>query len=218
VRARLAIGVATVALVALGCLPAAAGAEEDQQTADEAVLQASDFPDDWESTPADDGEEIQLPECRAINRATATADKQPNAKSRNFADPSDPLAITNAENATYVFPSKKKAKAYVALFASAESGDCFQAVGEAVAESQAPGADVSVEELDVEGLGDGGDGFTLVVDGVSEDDEPIQLYADFSAVRVGRGVVVFIAQGNGEQLELGPDLLETLVGRLEEAL
>lgn len=198
--------------------PAGADEEEDQAIADEAVLQASDFPDDWESTPADDGEEIQLPECRAINRATATADKQPNAKSPNFADPGDSLGITQAENATYVFSSKKKAKAYAALFAGDESGDCFQAVGEAVAESEAPGADVSVEKFDIEGLGDGGDGFTLVIDGVSEDDEPVQLYADFSAARVDRAIVVLIAQGNGEQLELGPDLLETLVGRLEETL
>ncbi|MGI8795127.1 MAG: hypothetical protein ACR2IR_00820 [Acidimicrobiia bacterium] len=216
-RRLLAVTAAVCAAVLIAG-PAGADEEEDQAIADEAVLQASDFPDDWESTPADDGEEIQLPECRAINRATATADKQPNAKSPNFADSSDALGITQAENATYVFPSKKKAKAYATLFAGDESEDCFQAAGEAVAESDAPGADVSVEKFDVEGLGDGGGGFTLVVDGVSEDDEPVELYADFSAVRVDRGVVVFIAQGNGEQLELGPDLLETLVGRLEEAL
>jgi hypothetical protein len=211
------IGVTTVG-VALVAPSALAGEEQDQAAAEKATIKASDVPDDWDSSRGDESQQIQLPECRAIDRATAAADKGPNAKSRNFSDPSDPLGIIQVENAAYVFPSRKKAKKYLDAFTADQAEDCFLAVGEAVAESQVPGADVSVEDLDVDGLGDDGGGVTIVIDGETDDGERVELFADFSAIRVGRGIVVLIAQGSGEQLDLGPELRETLADRLEDAL
>lgn len=215
---KLLVATATAVTLALTAAPAAAGDREDRTIARRAVLRVSDVPADWESEPGDtDADETGLAECRAIDRAARSAEQAPHVDSPNFSDPADPLGITQVENSVYVFPSAKAAKKVFAAFASDEALDCLSAIGDA----SVAGMDntvVEVSVLDVGGAGDDAVGYTLEISGTNGEGESFSATTDIVAVRVGRGFTGFTAQNPEGPLPFGPDILETVVGRLERAL
>jgi hypothetical protein len=210
VRKLLTVSVAACAALLIAT-PAGAGGdgedEEDEAIAEEALPTLDDLPAGWEEGPDDDTERSNLDECEAIDAATKSGGKQPNAESPNFVDGAN--ATAQVEARIFVFPNAKGAKKYFKAWNAAAAEDCLVALGlEAV-----PDADVSVETLGLEGIGDDVVGRSLIV----EADEGT-VYLDFLIARVGRGIVGLATQDLGGSLPEGLDLLELTADRLEEGL
>jgi hypothetical protein len=213
------VGVVAAALVALAGSPAVADDEEDEAIAEDAVLSIDDVPAGWEETPADDDtEETGLDECNAIDKVTKSATKQPRAESPNFIDPDDPTGITQVEGAVFVFSSTKGAKKYFKAWEADAAEACLIALGQQVVEQEAPGSEVAVQNLGLEGIGDDAVGRSIILDDPEDESDENTIYTDIFVARVGRAIVGVAAQDVGGSLPEGLDLLETVVGRIEEAL
>lgn len=201
--------------VVLMAAPVGAGEEEDQAIADEAVLTFLDLPEGWEEgDPPDDDNpaEGEVPECEAIERIVDKGDQSPHAESPDFDNGNDPNAVATVSNEVFVFPKAKAAKRYLKTF-QADGEDCLLGRGEA-----APGAlDAELGELDIEGVGSGGVGYTVFVT-VESNGQQFSLANDIVVVRVGRAVTTFAAQNVDEPLPEGPEILAAVVSRLEDAL
>ena len=195
--------------------PAGAGEDEDQAISDEAVLTLADLPEGWEEGDADDDEnpaEGLVRDCRDIEAATDKADTMPRADSPDFDDGNDPNGVTTVANEVIVYPKAKGAKQFIKPF-KADGEECLLGRAE-----EAPGViDASIEDLDLEDFGDDGVGFTIFVT-IESNGEEFTFANDILAVRVGRAVTTFAAQNVDGPLPEGPDILATVVDRLEEAL
>jgi hypothetical protein len=204
----LTAGACAVLLVAA---PVAADEEEDQAIADDSVLTLADLPEGWEEGDADtdDPAEGEVPECEAIERAVDRGDEVPNAESPDFDDSNDPNGVTSVSNEVLVFPKAKAAKRYLRTF-DADGEACLRGRGDLI-----PGAlDVRVEELGVEGSGAG---YTVYIT-LESNGEEFTLASDLVVVRVGRAITNFAAENLDEPLPEGPEILDTVIGRLQEAL
>jgi hypothetical protein len=209
---------AAVCATALLAAPAGAG-EEDQAIAEDAVLTIDDVPAGWEEDPsAGDTEETGLDECEAIDKATKRANQQPKAESPNFVDPDDPTGITQAESAVFVFSNTKGAKKYFRAWNADAAEDCLIAIGQQVADQAASDLDVAVQTLGLEGIGDDAVGRSIVLDDPDDESDENSVYTDIFVARVGRAIVGIAAQDLGGSLPEGLELLEAVVGRVEEAL
>lgn len=208
------IAVATVTIALVAPTAAAGGDEEDEAIAEEALPTLDDLPAGWAEDPDDeDAEESGLPECEDIDTATKSAEKQPNAESPNFVDGDNPTAQVEAR--AFVFSSTKRAKRYFKAWNADAAEDCLIAIGLQVADAEASDAEVAVETLGLEGIGDDVVGRSLILE-VPE--EGVTVYTDIFVARVGRAIVGVAAQDIGGSLPEGLDLLEVVVGRVEEAL
>jgi hypothetical protein len=210
-RKLIAATAAAFAVVLLAA-PVAADEEEDQAIADESVLTIDDLPEGWvEGDAADDDDpaEGEVPACEAIERAIDRGDRVPHAESPDFDDGNDPNAVTSVSNEVFVFPKAKGAKQYLKPF-NADGEECLQGRAEAI-----PGAlDVSLVELDVEGTGVG---YTVFVT-LESNGEQLTLANDIVVIRVGRAITTFAAENVDEPLQEGPDILDAVLGRLQESL
>jgi hypothetical protein len=210
---------AAASAAALGLLasPAAAGDNADEAIAKKAVLKQSDVPDGWKresNTGEEVGTQTGVPECKTFDRANKAAAKQPHAESPNFSDPDDPLRATTVESVVFVFPSAKAAKRYLAVYAAGDLLDCF----DALISASLPGAgEVGVSELDVTG-GDQAVGLEIEIVAGAGTSASMTVTNDVFIVRAGRGIVGFSTQTAEGSLPFAPDLLDTLVSRLERAL
>lgn len=205
----LTAGACAVLLVAA---PVAADEEEDQAIADESVLTLADLPEGWEEgDPPDDDDpaEGEVPACEAIERAVDRGDEVPRAESPDFDNGNDPDGVTSVSNEVVAFPKAKGAKRYLRPF-EADGEECLRGRGDAI-----PGAlDVQVDELDVQGTGAG---YTVYVT-LESNGEEFTLANDIVVIRVGRAITNFAAENLDEPLPEGPDILDTVLGRLQEAL
>ena len=192
--------------------PVAADEEEDQTIADESVLTIDDLPDGWvEGDAADDDDpaEGEVPACEAIERAIDRGDEAPHAESPDFDNGNDPNGVASVTNEVIVFPKAKGAKQYLKSF-GADGEECLRGRGEAV-----PGArDVQVQELDVQGSGVG---YTVFITAESSGEQRTQAI-DLVVIRVGRAITNFAAENVDEALPEGPDILDAVLGRLQESL
>ncbi|MGH8983709.1 MAG: hypothetical protein ACRDY6_07515 [Acidimicrobiia bacterium] len=198
--------------VVLMAAPVAADEEEDQAIADESVLTLADLPEGWvEGDAADDDDpaEGEIPACEAIERTIDRGDEAPHAESPDFDDTNDPNAVTSVSNEVIVFPKAKGAKRYLKPFET-DGEACLRGRG-----GTAPGAlDVQVQELDVQGSGVG---YTVLVTVESNGEQRTQA-VDIVVVRVGRAITNFAAENVDEPLPEGPDILDAVLGRLQESL
>ncbi|MGQ0803612.1 MAG: hypothetical protein ACT4PI_07105 [Actinomycetota bacterium] len=207
----LVLGAATLVFAAPPV--AAGGDEEDEAIAEEALPTLDDLPAGWEEDPEDeDTEQSGLPECEGIDAANKSAVKQPNAESPNFLDGANPTAQVEAR--VFVFSSAKGAKKYFKAWNADAAEDCLIALGLSVAEEQEADADVAVETLGLEGIGDDVVGRSLILEVAGEG----AVYLDFFVARVGRAVVGLGTQDIGGSLPEGLDLIELSADRLEEEL
>jgi hypothetical protein len=195
--------------------PVAAGEDEDQAIADEAVLTLADLPDGWEEgDPPDDEDPAEglVRACRAIERVADIGDTMPRAESNDFDNGNDPNAVASVANQVIVFPKVKGAKRYLKPF-KADGEDCLLGRSE-----EFPGVlDASIEELDLEGFGDDGVGYTVFIT-LESNGEEVTFANDIVAVRVGRAVATFAAENVDDPLPEGPEILDAVVSRLEDAL
>ncbi len=211
--------VLVVAAASVSALPAAADEEDDEAIAEAALPTLDDIPAGWEESPSDeDTSRTGLAECKAIDRVSKTAEKQPNAESPNFVDPADSTGITQIESRVFVFSSTKGAKKYFKAWEPEAAEDCLIALGLAVAEQEVPDAEVAVETLGVEGIGDDVVGRSLILDDPDDESGENSVYTDIFVARVGRAIVGLSTQATGSSLPEGLDLLELIVGRVEEGL
>jgi hypothetical protein len=189
--------------------PVAAGEDEDQVVADEAVLTLADLPDGWEEdeTP---NEEIptDTSECKKIQRADDKADNVPNAKSPQFDDPNDPNAVASVSNDVFVYPKVKGAKKHLVPF-KRDGLECLESLAE-----EAGFPEYTVDELDIEDAGDDGIGFRIDITA----DNGFVTSVDLLIVRVGRAVATFDAEGGEGGLSGLPEAVGTVADRLEAAL
>ena len=205
----LAAGACAVLLMAA---PVAADEEEDQAIADDSVLTLADLPEGWvEGDAADDDDpaEGEVPACEAIERAIDRGDEAPHAESPDFDDGDDPNGVTSVSNEVVVFPKAKAAKRYLKPFET-DGEECLSGRGDTI-----PGAlDVRVEELEVQGTGAG---YTVFVT-VESNGQQVTLASDIVVVRVGRAIANFAAESVDEPLPDGPQILDTVLARLQEEL
>src|SRR5712691_5712800 len=173
--------------VVIAAPPAGADTSKDKAIAKKAVLQRSDLPAGWRDAGKQRSEESGAPECKKFDRESRTVKKIPHADSREFSDSSDPQQITQVSNTVAVFPNSKAAKRSFSVFASDDIVNCLQAVGEKATRKDAPGATVSVQDINVVKVGDAQTGRSIVLTGT--DGSSVNI--DFVLVRVGRGVVEF---------------------------
>jgi hypothetical protein len=210
---RLLSATAAVCAALLIAAPAVAGNDEDEAIAEDALPTLDDLPAGWEEDPEDeDTEQSGLPECEDIDAATKSAAKQPNAESPNFLDGANPTAQVEAR--VFVFSSTKGAKRYFKVWNADAAENCLVAIGLEFAAEEAPEADVAVETLGLEGIGDDVVGRSLILDVPDEG----AVYLDFVVARVGRAIVGLATQDLGGSLPEGLDLLELSADRLAEAL
>ncbi|MGH9031574.1 MAG: hypothetical protein ACRDY4_08940 [Acidimicrobiia bacterium] len=73
---------------------------------------------------------------------------------------------------------------------------------------------LTLNELDVEGTGDDGAGYSVALTA----ENGFVLDSDLVIVRLGRAVVTLNAENGEEPLPIGPDLLVAVLERLEPAL
>jgi hypothetical protein len=209
--------VATVAgLVALGAgCSSSDGGGDDQAVAKRVVLKRSDLPEGWASRPNQEGE-VNLPECRGIDRANDLADESPHAVSRNLSDPSDQSRVRQIENTVYVFPNAGAASGYFAAYTADSAVACFEAIGETVSVQLGGGIPVSVQqpEATVEGA-DAVVEYRVLVG--PSGDETQSFIQNFLVVRVGRVVAGFTAQNIGGNFPQGTAALMAVMNRIGRA-
>jgi hypothetical protein len=197
---------------ALAVAPATADDAEDEALAEEALPTLDDLPDGYEEDPADeDSGPSGLPECKGIDAVVKTAEKQPNAESPNFVDGDD--ATAQVEARIFVYSSAKGAKKYFKAWNADAAEDCLLALGEMAAEEQAADADVVVQTLGLEGIGDDVVGRSLILR-TSQG----EVFLDLYVARTGRAIVGLATQYRGGSFPSGIDLLEDMVSRVEEGL
>ena len=187
--------------------------EEDEAIAEEALPTLEDLPDGWEESSVDeDTDETGLPECEALDAASRSAQSHPNAESPNFYESTG--ATAQIEARIFVFAKAKAAKRFFKGWSANSAEDCWTALGNAAIEDRGPDAEVRVESLGVEGIGDDAVGRSLIVAVPGSG----SVYTDLYVARVGRAIVGLSTQDFGGSLPEGLDLLELMAERVEEAL
>jgi hypothetical protein len=206
---KLIITATAACAVVFAAAPVAAGDDEDQQIADDAVLTVADLPEGWEEGDPDEDDPAEglVPVCEGIERARNRGDDVPNAQSPDFDDTNDPNALRSVQNDVFVFPKASGAKRFIKPFR--EDGEvCLQGRAEEI-----PGVTgVDVQELDV----GGGVGYSVFVT-LDDEGEEVTLVSDVVAVRVGRAITTFSGENVDEPIPEGPEILDTVIARLQEA-
>lgn len=203
-----------VAAIGAGCSDSGSSAD-DQALADKVVLRKSDLPDGWAANPATEGE-VELPECRAINRANERAGEGAKAESPNLSDPTDPNHLRQIESTVYVFGSEGEANGYFNVYASDPAVACFETLGETISAQLGGGVPVSVRQP--QATVKGADAVTEYRVVVGPSGDPTQsVFQNILVVRVGRVVAGFFGQNIGGDFPEGNAALTAVLDRINKA-
>jgi len=189
--------------------------KDGRALARKAALRKSDLPDGWASKPATEGE-VNLLECRAIDRANDLADEGTKAVSPNLSDPMDPTNARQIENTVYVFGSVGAADGYFRVYAADTALKCFEALGESISAQLGGGVPVSVQTPGARVKGADAVVEYKIIVGPSGD--PAQsFFQHILVVRVGRVVAGFTAQNFGGDFPQGNAALTAVLNRINKA-
>ncbi len=209
--------IATMAcLVALGAgCSSSSDSGDNRALAKRVALKKSDMPDGWVSGPNQEGN-VDLPECRGIDRANDLADKGAKANSPNLSDPTDQTRARQIENTVYVFPSAAAANGYFAAYTADTAVACFEAIGDTVSVQLGGGIPVSVQQptADVRGA-DAAVEYKIVVG--PSGNPSASFFQNILVVRVENVVAGFTAQNFGGDFPQGTAALTAVMDRIKKA-
>jgi hypothetical protein len=220
-RTRVLIFAVPVAASVAFAAPAMAAGESkgDKAILKAGVITKADVPAEWTSKGGkSSGDALKgLNECKKINRAIATANKDdPRALSRRFAD-SVSRNATTAENLVYAFQSKKAAGKFVSAFRGSTATSCFDRLGTEVERNRPAVAPPTVSPItDVQSVGDGALGYEIVAT-FTQAGGTATFYIDYVVVRVGRAATIFAFSNINARIPQGLDIVTTVVQRVAAA-
>jgi hypothetical protein len=210
-------------VTALAVAPAAGAAgpiakkPSDAQIAKQGVLRLSDFPAGWKQSKHQQSKPTGIAACKPTELVEAR-NKQYRAQSPDFAQGD----LTTAENSVYVFPKPARAIAYLKPFQAAAAGACLQQ-GTEKAVKKVSGATVQVQPLDLSSALQGGTiddavGYEILATLPQSGAAPVQLVLVAVAVRLGRAVVGYTFEEQGQPLSEIDTLINASLTRLQTAL
>jgi hypothetical protein len=193
-----------IAALAVGFVtPAAAGTEDDEAIAADAVLTEDDVAPPSGAV------------CRKVRAAIKAADRAPHAVTA-FEDGGG----TSVESRVIVYRNVKAARAPLAAYTDSKGPRCVESeIQEDLQENAEPGTDYEFSGgrsgLD---LGDDGLVYQITLTSTDPEGESSEFYLEFGLVRVGRGVMVMTVASPGEPFAGSEDLATLVVDRLTEGL
>lgn len=220
---RWVVTIAVGATAALGPVTAPAGAASgDNAIEKKAVLKKSDFPAGWDSSsrgaPTDSGLAI----CSGIDDVNAAL-APISTRSPNFTKPDVDNVLAN--NAVVVLKSTKEAKGRLEPYRDDDAVRCLEVLTQT---SLTDGGFASVNVYvtpsdDVPPGADDAAGFDIQITVTSvatagRPSETAVLYQDLVIVRVGRALANFGFLNPGKSLPEQGELVDAVIGRLEDAL
>jgi len=218
--AALALGVA-LTMVALAGV-AAAAASTANVIEKRAVLKRADFPAGWDSSARRAPEDSGIAVCAGlddVNRALAPL----STRSPNFTRSDTDNVLVN--NAVVVLKTTKEAKGYLDPYRDPDAVRCIETLTEtSLTGGGFSGVRVYVTPSDdVPPGADDATGFDvqITVTSAATAGQPAQtavLYQDLVIVRIGRALANFGFLNPGKSLPERGELVDTVVGRLQDAL
>lgn len=217
----LAVPAIVVAALLAGPGPARA-ASSDDAVERRAVLRVGDFPTGWERTPRRDPTASDLDVCAGID-ATNAALAPLSARSPEFVRPdTDNVLVTNA---VVVLKSTKRARGHLAPYREPDALRCLEALTESsLTDAGFTAVGVYVTPIDTVPPGaDDAAGFEveITVTAPATAGRPAQtavMYQDLLVIRVGRALANFGFLNPDEPLPGQGELVDAVIGRLEDGL
>jgi hypothetical protein len=211
---------ATAALALVGS-PAGA-ASSDNTIEKRAVLKRTDFPAGWDSSKRSAPESSGIDVCAGIDDANDVLAPQ-STRSPNFTKTDTDNVLAN--NSVVVLKSVKEAKSYLDPYRDDAAVRCLETLTE-TALTQANFAAVRVYVTPTDDVPSGADdaaGFDIqiTVTSAATPGQPAQtevIYQDYVFVRVGRALANFGFLNPGKSLPEQGELVDVVIGRLEDAL
>jgi hypothetical protein len=202
--------------------PGAGAAVSDDAIEKKAVLRGSDFPAGWEKAPRRDPAASGLDVCSGIdgvNQALVPL----STRSPEFVHPDTDNVL--ATNSVVVLKSAKQAKGYLAPYLEPDAVRCLEMLTEtSLVDAGFTAAGVYVTPTDEvpSGADDAaGFGVEITVTTPATAGRPAQtavIYQDLLVVRVGRALSNFAFLNPSRPLPEQGELVDTVIGRLEDAL
>jgi hypothetical protein len=223
-RPVVALVVSGLAAVGLVLVPSAPGgaASSDKAIQKRAVLKKSDFAAGWDSAPRPGPTDSGLPICAAIDAVNdALAPRATRSPEFTRADADNVLA----NNSVVVLKSTKEAKGYLEPYRDDNAVACLESLTRAsLAGARFSSVRVYVTPTDdVPSGADDAAGFEIqvTVTAPATAGKPPQtavLHQDLVVVRVGRALANFGFLNPGKRLPEQGELVDRVIGRLEDAL
>lgn len=217
----IAVSVVAAALLA-ATAPGAAAAPSDDAIERKAVLRTGDFPAGWAKTPRRAPTESGLDVCAGIDGVNAELAPR-SARSPQFVRPD--TANVLATNAVVVLKSTKLARSYLEPYRDPDAVRCLEALTESSL-TDAGFTAVGVYVTPAETVPSGADeavafGIEITVTTPATATRPPQtavIYQDLLVVRVDRALANFGFLNPAQPLPEAGELVDAVVGRLEDAL
>ena len=184
------------------------------------VVTAGDVPASWQ--PSRQSNDLKafsgIPTCRRIYAVSVAANRAvPNVLSRQFTDPASNQETT-ASDQVFAFRTVRAASAYLVAFEGPNVEPCLNATlqrvlaGSGVTNTTAASAPITT----LTGVGDASTGQQITVSAQASG-QVVTLVADFEFVRVGRAVMLFEFLHADTTLPEGPQIVTSVVGRVQAA-
>lgn len=214
---------ATVVAIVAGPGPAGAAksdARADRAIQKQAVLKKADLPAGWTSSPRREAEPSTAPACTGIEQVNA--DLRPRATRSPDFSRSDTTLVNNS---VVLLKSTKEAKRLLAVYRAPEAVACLEAV--VVDAFSGPGLELlGVDVYPVATTPGGANeaaGFDMQVTvtatpAAGQPAQTLVLYWDLVVVRVGRALTNFAFLNPSRSLPEKDELVDVVVGRLQDAL
>jgi hypothetical protein len=204
------------ALAVVLALPAgAAPTVRDQSILDAGVVTKRDVPKSWSGSKQPDFSLALrgVPACASVLAASTLAQQSPHKNSLAFTDKAN-AQLTNAENQAYAFKTPAAASDYLAAFQDLRGAACFQGLVQRAGANAGAQPQISVGALTLPGLGNQAVGYVGQLTFVIQN-QPLNLFIDEIAVRVGRSTVVFQFDSPDQQIVQGPGIVRAVLTRLQ---
>jgi hypothetical protein len=195
---------------------AAKASKRDKAILAAGSIRASDVPSAWTSSRPSNTTGNDIPtdaECRSIKTATDAGKRVPNTLSRQFRDPN---ALTIADDQAFAFKNVNAARSYLADYKSSNVPSCLQKVFArpfGPTGTQVQGTPAVSPITDLQGVGDENVGYEVVVN-LTTQGQNLALYWDLVYVRVGRAIVHFVFNNEGQRISQGRDIVNAVISRL----